>query len=209
MDWITHPPGSSVHGISRQQYWNGSTFPSPGDLPNWEKCAPQIHSCSTAGEFLPLSYEGSPGRRVKSVVSLPQLCPTLCNPMDCSTPGFPVHHQLPEFTQIHVHRVGDAIQPSHSSSVVPFFSCLWSFPASRSFPMSQFFTSGGQSIGASASASVLPMNTQDWSPLGDLQGDPTSPRDSQESSPTPQFKNTNYFVLSLLYSPTCTSTHDH
>ena len=96
--------------------------------------------------------------------SVTQSCPTPCNPMDCSTPGLLVHHQLPEFSQTHVHWVGDAIQPSHP--VVPFSSCLQSFPASRSFPMSQFFTSGGQSIGVSASTSVLPVNTQDWSPLG-------------------------------------------
>ena len=74
------------------------------------------------------------------------------------------HHQLTESTQTHVHRVGDAIQPSHP--LVPFSSCLPSFPASGSFQMSQLFASGGQSIGVSASASVLPMNTQDWSPLG-------------------------------------------
>ena len=78
-------------------------------------------------------------------------------------PGFPVHHQLPEFTQTHVHWVGDAIQPSHL--VIPFSSCLQSFPASGSLPMSQFFASGGQSVGASASASVLPMYIQDWFPL--------------------------------------------
>ena len=84
--------------------------------------------------------------------------------MNRSTPGLPVHHQLPQFTQTHVHWVDDAI-PAISSSVVPFSSRLQSFPASRSFPMSQFFASGGQSIRASASASVLPMNTQDWFPL--------------------------------------------
>ena len=77
--------------------------------------------------------------------------------------SFPIHHQLPEPAQIHVHWVGDAIQPS--PSVIPF-SCLQSCPASGSFPVSQFFESGGQSIGASASASVLPMNIQDWFPLG-------------------------------------------
>ena len=82
--------------------------------------------------------------------------------MDHSTSGLPVHHQLLEFTQIHVHWVGDAIQPS-SSSVVPFSSCLQSFPASGSFQMSQLFVSDGQSIGVSASTSVLPMNTQNWS----------------------------------------------
>ena len=91
-----------------------------------------------------------------SVNSATQSCPTLCDPMDYSTPGFPVHHQLPEPTQTHVH-------PTISSSIVPF-SCLRSFPASGSFLMSWFFPSGGQSIGASAS--VLPMNIQDWFPLG-------------------------------------------
>ena len=78
--------------------------------------------------------------------------------MNCSTPGFPVHHQLRELAETHVHQVGDTIQPSHS---VILFSCLQSFPASGSFPMGQFFTSGGQTVGASFSASVLPMNIQD------------------------------------------------
>ena len=86
--------------------------------------------------------------------SVQSLRPTLCNTMDGSTPGLPAHHQLPEFTQTHVH-------PTISSSVVPFSSCLQSFPASGFFLMSQFFASGGQSIGISASASVLPMNIQD------------------------------------------------
>ena len=96
--------------------------------------------------------------------------------------------------------------PTISSSVVPFSSCLQSFPASGSFQMSQLFASGGQSIGVSASASVLPMNTQDWSPLG---WTGWSPRDSQESSPTPQFKSINTLVLSFFHSTTLTSTHDH
>ena len=97
--------------------------------------------------------------------SVTHLCPTLCNPMDYSTPGFPVHHQ---------HQVGVCsnscpsslwCHPTISSSVIPF-SCLQFFPASGSFPVSQFFAWGGQSIGVSASASVLPMNIQDWFPLG-------------------------------------------
>ena len=88
--------------------------------------------------------------------SVTQWCLSLCDPRDCSMPGFPVHHQLLELAQTHVHRVGDAIQPSH-----PLSSCLQSFPASGSFLRSQFFASGGQSIGVSASASVLPMNIQD------------------------------------------------
>ena len=95
--------------------------------------------------------------------SVAQLCLTLCNPMDCSTLGLPVHHQIPEFTQTHVHWVGDAIQPSQP--VVPFSSCPQSLPASGSFPMSQLFAWGGQSIGVSSSASVLPINIQAWYPL--------------------------------------------
>ena len=99
--------------------------------------------------------------------------------------------------------------PAILSSVVPFSSCPQSFPASGSFQMSQLFTSGGQNIGVSASKSVLPMNTQDWPPLGWTIGSPCSPRDSQESSPTPQFKSINSSALSFLYSPTLTSTHDN
>ena len=89
----------------------------------------------------------------------------LCDPVDCSTPGFPGHHQLPEFIHTHVHSVGDAIRTSHSS-VGPFFFHFQSFPASGSFQMSQFFPSGSQSIRISASASVLPKNIQDLFPLG-------------------------------------------
>ena len=73
----------------------------------------------------------------QSVSSVAQLCPTVCNPMDCSTPDFPVHYQLLKLAQTHVNRVGDAIQHI-SFSVVPFSSCLQSFSASGSFPMSQF-----------------------------------------------------------------------
>ena len=82
--------------------------------------------------------------------------------MNCSMPGLPVHHQLPEFIQTHVHRVDDAIQPSYP--VIPF-SCPQSLPASESFPMSQLIAWGGQSTGVSALASFLPKKSQDWSPL--------------------------------------------
>ena len=111
-----------------------------------------------------LTFSQTPCWKRNPFSSVAQSCPTLCDPMDCSTPGLPVYHQLPEFTQTHFHWVGDAIQPSHP--VLPFSSCLQSFPASGSFPVSQFFASGGQSIGASASAPVLPMNIQGWFPLG-------------------------------------------
>ena len=97
--------------------------------------------------------------------SVTQSCLTLCDPMNRSTPGLPVHHQLPvfEFTQTHIHRVSDAIQPSHPlSSPSPRHESL---PASDSFPMSQLFPWGGQSTGVSTLASFLPKNTQDWFPL--------------------------------------------
>ena len=94
-----------------------------------------------------------------------QSCRTLCDPMDCSTPGLPVYHQLPEFTQTHVHWVGDAIQPFHllSSPSPPTFTLS---QHQGSFPMSQLFPSSGQIIGASISASVLTKNIQGWFPLG-------------------------------------------
>ena len=96
--------------------------------------------------------------------SVAQWSLTLCNPVDCSTPGLPVHHQLPEFTQAHV--IASVMPSSHLILCHHFTSCLWSFLASGSFRMSQFFASGGQSFGVSALASVLPMNIQDWFPLG-------------------------------------------
>ena len=90
--------------------------------------------------------------------------------------------------------------PTISSSVVSFSCRLQSFLVSGSFQISQFFVLGGQSIGVSASTSILPMNTQDWSPLGWTGWISLSPRDSQESSPTPQFKRINSWVLSFLHS---------
>ena len=89
--------------------------------------------------------------------------------------------------------------PTISFSVIPFSSHLQSFPASGSFPMSWFFTSGGQSIGVSALASILPMNIQGGFPLG-LTGWISCPRDSQESSPTPQFKRINSSALSHFFT---------
>ena len=104
------------------------------------------------------------GKSQCSSVQFTQLCLILCNPMHCSTADFPVHHGLPELAQTHVHRVDDGIQPSHPlSSPFPAFN----FSQHQGlFWMSQFFASGDQRIGASASASVLSMNMQDLFPLG-------------------------------------------
>ena len=139
--------------------------------------------------------------------SVAQLCPTLCDPMNRSTPGLPVHHQLPEPTQTHVHWVDDIIQPSH----------LLSSPSPPALNLSQHqglfqWVSSSHQV-----AKVLEFQLQHQSFQWTLRiyllydglvGSPCSSRDSQESSPTPQFKSINCSLLSFLYSPTLTSTHD-
>ena len=137
-----------------------------------------------------------------------QSCPTLCDPMNHSTPGLPVHHQLLEFTQTHAHRVGDTIQPSH-----PLSSPSPPTP-NRSQHQSLFqWVSSSHEV-----AKILEFQLQhqslQWTPNTDLLqnglvGSPCSPRDSQESSPTSQFKSINSSALRLLHSPTLTSIHDH
>ena len=102
--------------------------------------------------------------------------------MNCSTPGLPVHHQLRSLPK--PMSIKSVMSSSHLILSHPF-SCPQSFPALGSFPMSQLFAWGGQSIGVSASISVLPMNTQDWSPLG-WTGD-LAIQGTLESSPTPQW----------------------
>ena len=99
--------------------------------------------------------------------------------------------------------------PAISSSVVPFCSCLQSLPASGSFPMGQFFSSGGRSIGASASTSVLPMNTQDWSPLGWTGWISLKCKGLSGVFSNTTVQKHHSSVLSFLYSPTLTSIHDH
>ena len=140
--------------------------------------------------------------------SVAQLCPTLCDPIDCSTPGLPVHHQLPEFIQTHVHWVSDAIKPSHPLSS----------PSSPAFNLSQHQGLFKWVSCLHQVAKVLEFQLQcqsfQWTLRTDLLEDrlfgyPYSPRDSQESSPTPQFKSISSSGLSFLYSPTLTSIHDY
>ena len=115
-------------------------------------------ACAEIGHAVPF-----PSSPASCRCSAAQSCLTPHNPMDCSTLGSHVLHHLPELAQTHVHWVGDAIQPSHPlSSASPH---AFSLSPPGSFPMSQFFASGGQSIGTSASASVLSMNIQHWFPL--------------------------------------------
>ena len=116
-----------------------------------------ISSCLLISAFFFVLWDRY--KYISQIRSVAQSCPTLCDPMNHSTPGLPVHHQLPEFTQTHIHWVGDAIQPSISSTIVPFSSYPQSLPPSESYPMSQLFAWGGQSTGVSALASLLPKNT--------------------------------------------------
>ena len=147
-------------------------------------------------------------RCFSSVQSATQSCLTLCDPMDCSTPGLHVHHHLLEFTQTHVPWVSDATQSSHSLSS----------PSPPAFNLSQRRVFSNESVLRirwpkywSFSFSISPSNEysglisfrMDWLDLLAVQ------EDSQESSPTPQFKSINFSVLSLLYSPTLTSIHDY
>ena len=152
-----------------------------------------------------LSHHGSP--TACCCHSVAPLCPAICNPMDCSTPGFPVLHHLTVCSNSHP--LSRSCHPASLSSVIPFFSCLQSCPSSRSFPVSQFFTSGGQSIGPSASASVLSANIQGQFPLGLTGLISMQSKRSHKSSPTLQLESISSSVLRLLYGPTLTSIHDY
>ena len=153
------------------------------------------------------SFKALPKAKFSSVQSV-QLCPTLCDPMDCSTPGFPDHHQLPELPQTHVNWVGDTIQPSHplSPPSPPAFNL------SHHQDLFQWVSSSHQV------AKLLEIQLQhqsfQWICRTDflyngLVGSPCNPRGSQESSPTPQFKSIDSLLLSFLYGPTLTSIHDY
>ena len=140
--------------------------------------------------------------------SVAQSCPTLSDPMDHNMAGLPVHHQLPEFTQTHIHWVSDVIQPSHPLS----FPSLPAINSSQHQGLLKWVSSLHQV------AKVLEFQLQHQSlqrtPRTDLLwdglvGSPCSPRDSQESSPTPQFKSIDSSSFSFLYSPTLTSIHDY
>ena len=140
--------------------------------------------------------------------SVAQSCPTLCDPMNHSTPGLPVLKYLPEYDQTHVHWVPDAIQPSHPLSS----------PSSPAFNLSQHQGLFQWVISSHQVAKVLAFQLQHQSfqwifrtdlLWDELVGSPCSPGDSQESSPTPQFKSIHSLALSFLYSSTLTSIHDY
>ena len=146
-------------------------------------------------------------RSYKHCCLVAHLCPIL-QPHWLQQARLPCPSLSPEFAQIHVHWVSDAIQLSHplSSPSPPTF---YLSQHQGLFQWSQLFASGGQSIGALASASLLQWIFRTDFLSDGLAGSPCCPRDSQESSPTPQFKSINSSPLSLLYGPTLTSIHDY
>ena len=165
----------------------------------WKFCEVGIiYSSKKLSRLLYLGLEPSLIARVLfslvQFISVAQSCLTLCNSMDCSTPGLPVHHQLLQLAQTHVHQVSDAI-----------LSLI--FPSIRVFSNEAVLRIRWPKYW---SCSINPqVNIQDWFPLGWTGWISLQPRDSQESSPTPQFKSINSSVLSFLYSPTLTSIHDY
>ena len=182
---------------------------------NWDPTSPRVPQKRKISLYIENNHQRHNKQRqnktlifLLSVQSVSLLCPTLCNSTDCSKPGFPVHHQLLELAQTDIHRVGDAIQPSYplQSPSPPAFNL------SQHQGLFQWVTSSHQV------AKVLELQLQHQSFqwifrinfLEDrLDGSLCSPRDSQESSPTPQFKSINSLNLSFLYSPTLTSIHDY
>ena len=136
--WTEGAWKATIHGVAKSWTW----------LSNWTTIATSKKVVEELGAKASVQFS-----------SVAQLCLTLCDPMDCSTPGLPGAY-------LNSCPLSQWCHPTISFSVLPFSSCLQSFPASGSFQMSQLFASGGQSIGVSASASVLPMNIQDWYPLG-------------------------------------------
>ena len=134
--------------LSNGRKWRGTKEPIEGDRGEWKSWLKTQHSKNENHGIWSIQFT--------------QSCPTLCNPMDCSKPGFPVHHQLLKLAQTHGHQVGDAIQPSHpvSSPSPPAFNL------SQHQGLFQWVSSSHQVakvIGVSASTSILPVNTQDWS----------------------------------------------
>ena len=139
--------------------------------------------------------------------SVAQSCLTLCHPINHRTPGLPVHHCLLEFSEAHIHRVGDAVQPSH-----PLSSPLPPAPNPSQHQRLKWVNSSHE-VAKVLQFQLYHHSFQRTSRADLLQnglvGSPCSPRDWQESSPTPQFKSINSSAFSFLHSPTLTSIHDH
>ena len=198
---VVHQPPLSM-GFPRQEYWNGLLFPSPGDLPD-----PGIKPTSPAlqADSLPLSHQGNPfwylSVQLLSRVRLLSAPWTAAHQASMSiTNSQSLPNSCPLSWWCH---------PTISYSVIPISSCLQSFPALRSFPKSQFFTSGGQSIGLSASASVLSMNFQDRFPLGLTGLIPLLSKGLSRVFSNTTVQKHQFFSTQPVYGSTLTSIHDY
>ena len=188
-------------GFHRQEYWRGLSFPLEGIFLTQASNPCLFYLLHWRVGSSPLSHLESPDHSISSVQFSRSVVPDSLRPFEsrharppCPSPTPGVHsNSLPSSQWCH---------PAISSSVVPFSSHLQFFPASGSFQISQFFASGGQSIGVSVSGSGLISFRMDWLDLLAVQG-------TLKSSPTPQFKSINSSALSFLYSPTLTSIHDY
>ena len=196
--------------FSRQEYWSGLPLLSKGNFltqglnSRLLHCRRILYRWATWESLFFLYHEFC-----HCCCSVTKSCPTLCKVMDFSLTDLPAHHCLLEFAQVHVHWVGDAIQPSHhlSPSSPPAFNVS---QHQGLFQWAGFFPSGGQSTGASASASVLPMNIQGWFPLGLTDLISLLCKGTLKSLlPTPQFESVRSSALSLLYGSPLTSIHDY
>ena len=159
VSWRSCLPGPCSKAQVRAALWLRWAWPRmevKGRRPGSSNCTLHTSTTSSQRPHLVLTKAVTESR-LGSLQSVAKLCPTLCNPMNCSTPGSPVLHYPLEFVQ-NSYPLSQWCYLTISSSVAPFSSCPQSFPASESYPMSWLFASGGQSIGASASASVLPRN---------------------------------------------------
>ena len=200
-------------GFSRQEYWGGLPFPSPGDLPDLG-IKPSLLYCRQT--VYQLSFKGSPkehGRYSKfddyhsvQFSSVAQLCSTLCDPMNRSTPGLPVHHQLPEFKLMSI----ESVMPSshlilcHPLLLLPLIPpSIRVLSKESTLPMRwPKYWSFNFNISPSNEYLGLISFRMDWLDLLAVQG-------THKSSPTPQFKSIDFLALSFLHNPTLTSIHDH
>ena len=155
-----HPPGFLSMGFSRQEHWSGFPCPPPGNLHDPGIKTGSLRFPTLAGEF----FTTSTTWEVHYCCSVAHSCPSLCDPMDCRTPGFPVYYQLPELSQTHVHWVGYAIQPSHLCCSLLLLPSI--FPSIRIFSNESVLLIRWPKYYSFSFISVIPMNIQDWFPLG-------------------------------------------
>ena len=193
--------------FSRQEKWSVLSCPPPGDFPDLG-IQPTVPGTPTSQVYsLPLNHWGIPLRGSVQFSSVAQSCLTLCDPMNCSTPGLlSITNSQSWLKLIPI----ESVMPTgHLILCCPLLLLPPTPPSIRVFSNNQLFAWGGQSTGVSIKHQPFQWTSRTDLLSDELVGFPCSPRDSQESSPTPQFRSINFSALSFLHSPTLTSIHDH